>query len=89
MWTYGGAPPSPVPLPSPAEDAGVLGLYAGSEGDAAAAAVLKRTTSTTSVADTVNPVMSFYACLRATAAATMPLPIAARILACDSAPLTQ
>ncbi|KAK8783840.1 hypothetical protein V5799_009798 [Amblyomma americanum] len=84
MWS--GAPPSPVPPPSPGEDAGVLAVHGGSEGDAAAAAVLTPTSPT--------PVTSLYGCSWSTAfamandAAKTPLPVAIDGLTYDGSPPT-
>ncbi|KAK8782070.1 hypothetical protein V5799_016593 [Amblyomma americanum] len=86
MWTSSGAPPSPVPPHSPGEDAGVLAVHGGSEGDAAAPAVLTPTSWT--------PVTSRYACSWALAfamandAAKTPLPLAIERLTYDGYPPT-
>ncbi|KAK8764627.1 hypothetical protein V5799_032764 [Amblyomma americanum] len=82
MWTSSGAPPSPVPPPSPGEDAGVLAVHGGSEGDAAAATPTFPT-----------PVTSRYVCSWPTAFAmandaTKPLPVAVERLTYDGSPRT-
>ncbi|KAK8782065.1 hypothetical protein V5799_016588 [Amblyomma americanum] len=84
MRTSSGAPPSPVPPSSPGEEAGVLAVHGGSEGDAAAAAVLTPMSWT--------PVTSRYACSWATAfamandAVKTPLPVAIERLTYDGSP---
>ncbi|KAK8782067.1 hypothetical protein V5799_016590 [Amblyomma americanum] len=86
MWTSSGAPPSAGPPPSPGEDAGVLAVHGGSEGDAAAPAVLSP--------PSWKPVTSRYACSWAIAfamandAAKTPLPAAIERLTYDGSPPT-